>query len=83
MAAPTPTGAKYITMFVNLNIVSERLSAQREHRPPLLLGEERERDPEEDAEDDDLEDLALGHRLRHVLGEDVEDDVGERLLLPR
>ena len=26
MAAPTPTGAKYMTMLVNLNIVSDRLS---------------------------------------------------------
>ena len=24
MAAPTPTGAKYMTMFVNLNMVSDR-----------------------------------------------------------
>jgi hypothetical protein len=58
-------GAKYITMFVNLNIVSSA----------LRLGEQRQRDPEEDAEDDDLEHLPLGDRLGDVLGEYVEDDV--------
>ena len=28
IAAPTPIGAKYMTIFVNLNIVSARLSAK-------------------------------------------------------
>ena len=50
----------------------ERLG-EGEHRPPPLVGEERERDREEHAEHDDLQDLALGHGLRDVLREGVQD----------
>ncbi len=34
---------------------------------------------EEDAEDHDLEDLAVGGRLEEALGKDVDEDFGERL----
>ena len=82
IAAPTPMGAKYITMFVNLNIVSARLAGHATEPAAPVLAQEAERDPEQHAEDDDLQDVALGDRLRDVLREGVEDHLGRRLLLP-
>ena len=76
MAAPTPTGAKSITRFVNLNMVAASDSAKASIGRRRLVGEEREGDREEDAEDDDLQDLPLGHGLRDVLREGVQDHVG-------
>ena len=49
-----------------------------EEGPAALVRQQGERDAEEDAEDDDLQHLPFGHRLGHVLGEDVEDRFGQR-----
>ena len=63
-------------MFVNLNIVAGERLGEREHRPALLLGQQRQRDREEQAEDDDLQHVAFRHGLRDVLGEGVQHHVG-------
>jgi hypothetical protein len=45
-----------------------------------LLAQRRERDAEEHREDDDLQDLVVGHRLGDRLGNEVADEVLEREL---
>ena len=42
---------------------------------PALLADHAQRNGEEDAEDDDLEDVTLGHRADHRLRDDVEEDL--------
>jgi hypothetical protein len=61
-------------MPVNLNIVSARLPRRRASAAssPRAAGERR---AEDHAEDDDLQDFAIRHRLGEVLREDVEDHV--------
>ena len=71
-----------MTMFVNLNIVSASDFAQLDDRP-ALLADHAERDREDDAEDDDLQHVALGHRLDDRLGHDVEQDLIPGLRLAR
>ena len=46
IAAPTPTGAKYMMILVNLNIVSARLSPKFEHGSLLALIEHRQTNAE-------------------------------------
>ena len=74
MAPATPMGAKSMTMLVNLNIVSERLSQKTSMGRRLSSPIKRQRDTEDDAEDHDLEHLAFGHGLGDVLREDVQDE---------
>ena len=82
MAAPTPIGAISITIPVNLNIVSARLSANASIGRRFSIREQRERHAEEHAEDDDLQHLGFSDRAGDVLGEDVEHDVLPALLSP-
>jgi hypothetical protein len=55
-------------MFVNLNIVSATASHQ------ITTGHPK-RDRKENAEDNDLEDVAIGHRLDDRLGHRVQEDL--------
>ncbi len=46
---------------------------------PAFLADHAERNGEENAEDDDLQDVAFGHRLDHGLRHGVEEDLIPRL----
>ena len=64
-----------MTMLVNLNIVSARLSQNSQHGAALLLADHGQGRGKNQAEDHDLQHRAVGHRLGDVLGEDVQDGV--------
>src|SRR6185369_445016 len=49
---------------------------QRQQRTPLILAHHRQRDSEQNAEDDDLQDLSFRDGLGNVFREDMEDDIG-------
>ena len=61
-------------MFVNLEHRFRDRLAPGDDRT-ALLADHAERDGEQDAEDDDLQDVAFGHRPDHRLGHDVEEDL--------
>ena len=72
-----------MTMFVNLNIVSARLSVNASIGARRFSSVSIARaDAEQHGEDDDLEHLGFGDGAGDVLGEDVEDDLLPGALAP-
>ena len=65
----------YITMLVNLNIISLRLSQNASMGRRFCFADHGQRDGEDQAEDDHLQHRAVSHRLGNVLGKDVQDGV--------
>ena len=68
----------YITMLVNLNITSLRLSQNASMGRRFCFAHHGQRNGEDQAEDHHLQHRAVGHRLRDVLREDVQDGVFAR-----
>jgi hypothetical protein len=78
IAAPRRSGEQHHEVRELEHRGGKRL-AECEERPALLLADQRQRNRQQQAEDDDLQHVAFRHGLRHVLGEGTQHHVGERL----
>ncbi len=81
IAAPMPIGAKPITRFVNLNMISESDSQNRSIVCLRRAGCFRDRDAEQHREEHDLEHFVVRRRLGETLRHDVLEHVRDRHLV--
>src|SRR5256884_10003929 len=63
------------TLFPYTTLFRSEASGERQHGTPFCFGNQDERHGKEDAEDDNLQHLALGDGFGDVFGKDVGDEL--------